>query len=147
MKDAFGGTFMLNILLIFFVIFICFMTVAISITRTFRIKNNVINIIERNDVTDKSDDSEIRHKIESYLTSIKYGYGDKYPDIIRHCNQQQQSDKFNGLVKGYINGVCLVPEGTNDDYYYKVYSYIVIDFPFFHLGTFIPIGGESKKLS
>ncbi len=146
MKDAFGGTFMLNILLIFFVIFICFMTVAISITRTFRIKNNVINIIERNDVTDKSD-SGLKSKVINYLDSINYYYDDNYTSLVRHCNQQQQSDKFNGLVKGYINGVCLVPEGTNDDYYYKVYSYIVIDFPFFHLGTFIPIGGESKKLS
>ena len=30
--------------------------------------------------------------------------------------------------------------------YYKVITYVVVDFPLFHLGTVIPISGETKVI-
>ena len=147
MKDAFGGAFMLRIMIVFFVIFISFMTIAINFAKTFRIKNNVINIIERNDVTS----GDIHQKISDYLRSVNYIYtGNSANKIIKHCNSVLAKSPFKNdssfPLKGYVDGVCVVPFGDKHSYYYWVSSYMVIDSPMFSLGFAIPIVGESKIL-
>ncbi len=145
MKDAFGGAFMLKIMIIFFVIFISFMTVAINFAKTFRIKNNVINIIERNDVTSV----EIQDKILDYLRSASYVYSNN-PQIKEHCDsimaKSELAKDSSFPLKGDIGGVCVVPFGSRDSYYYWVSSYMVVNSPMFSLGFAIPIVGESKIL-
>lgn len=136
MKDAFGGSFMLKIMITFFVIFICFMTVAINYAKTFRIKNNVINMLERSTVSNfKSTVTEI----DEYLASIAYSYpAVNYPKVQENCEKQggDLTDR----------GVCIVSVIDGNDYYYKVTAYIVLDFPMFELGTVVPIMGETKVL-
>ena len=73
MKDAFGGSFILRIMLIFFVVFICFMTASITISKTFRIKNNIINLLERSDPMEYRNTIE---KIDDYLGKVSYNYSD-----------------------------------------------------------------------
>lgn len=134
MKDAFGGSFMLSIILTFFVIFICFMAAAINLSKTFRIKNTVINYIERY----KSVDEDTIDKIDEYLRGIAYSYPeDTNPRVGRHCESQ------NGSLTN--NGVCIV--SMDNGSYYKVFAYIVMDFPLFNIGTLIPISGETKIIN
>ena len=145
MKDAFGGAFVLRIMLIFFVVFICFMTVAINFAKTFRIKNNVINILEKS-ANGKS--SETYAAIEKYLKDISYSYGTSVK-VKKDCDKRLEKSKITNdsvIISGNIRGVCVVPIGTKDSYYYRVTSYIVLDFPLFRLGTVIPISGESKTI-
>lgn len=144
MKDAFGGAFILRIMLIFFAVFICFMAVAINISKTFRIKNEVISILQRSDPTELFSLSEeggrtdVSIKIDDYLQSIAYKYTNN-SNITNNCKNN------GGTLTG--NGVCIVEynNGSNK-VYYKVIAYIVIDFPLFHLGTVIPISGETKTI-
>lgn len=152
MKDAFGGSFILRIMLVFFVVFICFMTASITISKTFRIKNNIINMLERSDPREYDN---IKTKIDDYLRKVSYNYGNN--------KNIEDSCKKSGGVKTE-NGVCIVTyknlissdnvESSNDknvtsfdnvkSVYYKVITYVVVDFPLFHLGTVIPISGETK---
>lgn len=125
MKDAFGGSFMLYILSIFFVIFICFMTVAINFAKTFRIKNAAVNYIERYGASSLDDAIT---KIETLETNIAPG------DIGSHCSGTLTS-----------NSICIIP--MSGDSYYKVYAYIVMNFPLFNSGIVIPIGGETKIIN
>ncbi len=149
MRDAFGGAFMLRIMIVFFAIFICFMTVAISITKTVRIKDNIINILER------SDSNLIQGRVEKYLESINYLYADQSLQLIKDDCHRRFNDSNTTLADSakvfHVSsssdlGICVVPIGTENEYYYKVYSYIVIDFPMFHLGTVIPFSGESRTI-
>lgn len=139
MKDAFGGSFILQIMLIFFVIFICFMTVALNFAKVYRVKNNVINIIERFDSLDKAES-----EIESYLKEANYIYSSSGSNdkIKEHCMAQKVNEKNTPIFMD--KGICIVPveEGT----YYRVIAYIVMDFPLFNVGTVIPISGETKIL-
>ena len=48
MRESFGGAFMIKLVLVFIVIYITFMAVAIDYAKVFRVKNNVINILEQN---------------------------------------------------------------------------------------------------
>ena len=47
MRDAFGGTFLIEILMVFVVLFVSFTAVIVNVAKTFRIKNQVINIVEQ----------------------------------------------------------------------------------------------------
>ena len=48
MKDAFGGSIMIYLFMIFFVIYVALIGVALNFAKIYRIKNNVINILEQN---------------------------------------------------------------------------------------------------
>ncbi len=145
MKDAFGGSFALRIMLTFFVIFICFMTVSITISKTFRIKNTVINILERSDPDklNRGDDST-KNRIDNYLQKNAYSYFNNQ-NVSQNCRNQGQSGNDYLLTQ---NGVCIVTysNSTASSIYYKVTAYIVVDFPLFHLGIVVPISGETKTI-
>ena len=135
MKDAFGGTFMLRIMIAFFVIFICFMTVAVSLSRTYAVKNGIINILEKNSGVLDTD-----NEIAQFLRSRHYAY-ETHTGVAEKC--VAASSAPSGALNGNIHGVCIVPYGDDDSFYYVVTVYIVIDFPLFHSGLIIPIKGET----
>ena len=148
MKDAFGGVFMLRILIIFFVVFVSFMTVAVSYVRVYRIKNNVISMLERDDSDDAATDV-----IEPYLAKVNYQYTNN-ENVKGECSNRINSEKKqfeDSTVKGSnIRGVCVVPYISEKDgiyyYHYQVTAYIVLDFPLFNFGTVLPISGETRTL-
>ena len=146
MKDAFGGAFILRIMIAFFIVFICFMTFAVSFTRVFRVKTGVISILEKY-YTDNAEE-----KIENYLDTINYSSDYATDDKIeKNCSEQVNHGSFEGssfkALNGNIMGVCIVPYGTEDAYFYKVTAYIVLDFPLFHFGGVIPVSGETKTFN
>lgn len=139
MKDAFGGSFVLRIMLVFFVVFICFMTASITISKTFRIKNNIINILERSDPNSYS--SSTRDRIDSYLSKVSYNYGSN-ENVVDDCRGTSISGTDSVDLTDY--GACIVTHNSGDRVYYKVTAYVVVDFPLFHIGTVIPVSGETK---
>ena len=44
MRDAFGGTFVIKLIIIFIVLYVSFMAVAMQYAKTFRVKNLIINL-------------------------------------------------------------------------------------------------------
>lgn len=50
MRDAFGGEFMMRLLLIFIVIYVGFTAVSLNYAKAFRVKNKVISYIEEKDI-------------------------------------------------------------------------------------------------
>lgn len=152
MKDAFGGSFILRLMLIFFVVFICFMTVSITISKTFRIKNNIINMLERADP--KQYDS-IKNGIDDYLRKSSYNYSNNQ-NIEDNCKESGglktelgacivMYKNFNSQDDEVISNEANITNFNNvKSVYYKVITYVVVDFPLFHLGTVIPISGETK---
>lgn len=137
MKDAFGGSFILRIMLVFFVVFICFMTVAINLSKTYRIKNNIINILERSNPKnfDTNGNNDTKSKIDSYLRRVAYNY-----------NNQKIKDDCTDNGGKLLSGVCIVEKKENNSVYYRVITYFVVDFPLFDLGILIPISGETKTI-
>lgn len=154
MKDAFGGSFILRIMLIFFVVFICFMTASITISKTFRIKNNIINLLERSDPMEYRNTIE---KIDAYLGKVSYNYSDD-KNIEDNCkNAGGMKTDHGACIVTYKNLINSDSVDQSDDanvtnfndvksVYYKVITYVVVDFPLFHLGTVIPISGETKVI-
>lgn len=143
MRDAFGGTFMIKLMLIFLAIYISFVAVALNYAKAFRVKNSIIDIIEQNegisDYTDNSDRSVIG-QINTYLRQVSY-----------YVNLTDINYNSTDTLHCYENGYCIEEfTGTSIDgltnKYYKVTTYIKIDLPFFGLDFPIAITGETRKI-
>ena len=141
MRESFGGAFMIKLVLIFIVVYISFMAVAINYAKAFRVKNGVINILEqyKYDGSKNKEDPVIK-KVDDYLRKVPYNHGSNVKEN-EHCSVQGDSAVFTKY------GACLVKvSGDDSPRYFKVITYISIDFPFFNISMTIPISGETKSI-
>jgi len=68
MRDAFGGVFTMKLLIIFLVIYVCFIAIALNYAKAFRAKNIIVDYIERYEgYTDTS-----KSIINSNLSNMNY---------------------------------------------------------------------------
>ena len=75
MREGFGGTFTIQLILVFLAIYIAFIAVALNYAKAFRVKNQIINLIEQNegiDNTEWTDQSGVIGKINTYLGQMSY---------------------------------------------------------------------------
>ena len=138
MKEAFGGTFTLKLIMVFFIIYITFMGVALQIAKLYRIKNSVINHLEQNQYVFEE---KISDSYTEYLRNIPYNI----PNV-SNLKEVCENGK-NGSAKYYSDqGICIEKKGTDESPYYKVSVYYLAEFPF--LGVYVPltISGETMTI-
>ena len=122
MQEAFGGTFMLKLFMVFFIIYVFFLSIALNFAKIYRVKNNVINILEQYQYDPRSSThNEVIKKVENYLASVPYEY--KFIENDRNCKNGDSTLKD--------LGVCVIQKGENGKFYYSVSTFYRIDFPFF----------------
>ena len=152
MREAIGSTWLTGIVITFIVLFSGFLSYSISYTKAFRVKNEILNIIEKNEgfgtssndlnnISSSSleEDNSTEAQAFRFIKSIGYNY-DKFENINNLCKEGEKQ-------KG---GYCLVkycPNEENDRVYYKVTTYISLSLPIIDIGINIPITGETKSLS
>ena len=143
MREAFGGAFSIKLMLIFLAIYIAFIAVALNYAKAFRVKNKIIDIIEQNEGIDSYIDTKegsVIGDINSYLNTVSY-----YVNLANIKNNNTEN------INCYDRGYCIeettapVTDGITSKYY-KVTTYININFPFFKLNFNIPITGETRKI-
>lgn len=136
MRDAFGGTFMFKLMIIFIVFYVSFMTIAVSYAKTFKMKNGVINILEQ---YQNVEGTQLMSKVDSYLSNQAYNYGEN-DSVSNNC-------KMNSGSTFTDNGACIVKYGLGgNSYYYDVTVYMVISFPLFNQDFVIPVTGETTTI-
>ena len=152
MREAFGGTFILKLIMVFFVVYVTFMGVALQIAKLYRIKNGVINILEQNQYVMGDNDSIVLRKVDAYLEKIPYNL----PNI-KNLSDNCVNDAKKKNLKAVFHtgeksgGFCIVrdPNGSSNsnEHYYKVSVYFAAEFPF--LGVHIPltISGETMTIN
>lgn len=124
MQEAFGGTFMLKLFMVFFIIYVFFIGIALNFAKIYRVKNNVINILEQYQYAPgpgSSTRDEVYNKVANYLASVPYEY--KFIENDRNCKNGDSTLKD--------LGVCVIQKGENGKFYYSVSTFYRIDFPFF----------------
>ena len=140
MKEAFGGAFMIRLVIIFIVIYISFMAVAVNYAKAFRVKNQVINMLEQSKY--KTGDGDVIENVENYLDAVPY-----------YVKVAECKNKTDGVGTRLEHGVCIYEKGvcSNNSVaggrcYYVVETYIAINFPFFADNMKLPIRGETKTI-
>lgn len=158
MRESIGGTWLTGIVITFLALFAGFLAYSISYTKAFRVKDNIIQIIEQNegfttaantkqhmleDVTNASEEALILNgsaeaEIFNFIQNIGYNYATNIS-----CDN---GDIFGTSKYGY----CLEKHCTNsanvDKVYYKVTTYISLQIPVVNVTVQIPIAGETTTL-
>lgn len=147
MREAIGGTWLLALVLIFIVLFSSFIAVAINYTKAFRVKNEIINIIERDEgfITDVENGKTTAEKIDEYLEQIGYNRGDL--NIVCPSDIYGEDSRTDGGNNYCYKLIQTVDSDTKKEGYYKVTSFVIIELPFVFKGAFtVPVSGETKLL-
>lgn len=126
MREAMGGALLLKLVMIFIVIYVCFLAVAINYSITFRVKNQIINLIEAYEGLENAES-----KIKEYVNSVGYyrGLGSMRKD--ESCAYE---------------GYCIYSVDSERGKYYKVVTYVSFDFPIIGQITNFPVSGETKVI-
>ncbi|MEG1495169.1 MAG: hypothetical protein RSB99_02065 [Bacilli bacterium] len=137
MREAVGGAVTIQIIIIFLLIINSYLAFSVNYTKAFRVKNEIISIIEKNEgYTGDTGYGNCRsgdnacNQIANYLVGVAYNTKDY------NCNQGERDDKFEKKQGGY----CLkrVTEGTgntnnpNNTYvgsHYVVKTFVKLSFP------------------
>lgn len=125
MRDAFGGTFMIQILLVFIIIYVGFLGIAINYGKAFRVKNSVIDYLEEHEIN-SLEQSNMYDKLNSDLSSILNNFGYKNND---YCSTNDDTP-----TRKCINGVVIELNGNIDKNGVKHVYYTVNTYYGFSLG-------------
>ena len=139
MREAIGGAMTIQIIVIFMLLINAYLAFSVSYTRAFKMKNQVINIIENNEGYPNNEDvggctvdnpQGAICQIVSYINEIGYNGAD-YPQNDDGCPYPKKGQQF---------GICIIPHkkdiagnsNASQSYsgiYYTVYTYININIP------------------
>ena len=129
MREAIGGALLIKLVMFFIVIYICFLAIAINYSITFRVKNQIINLLEAYESYDLAKES-----IEDYIANVGYYR------VSTGSMSVGTGSKCNG---GYCIEELTSVRGT----YYKVTTYVSFDFPLIGEITNFPVSGETRVIS
>lgn len=140
MRDAFGASYFIKFALVFIAIFASMLAIALNYAKAFRIKNQIINYIEVNNGLSES----LKKDIENYVASMDY-----YVQNVNPGSNVSSVREYNFTNTCNKRGYCIyrVSSDTLKGEYYKVVTFIHIEFPFFGINLNVPITGETKLVS
>ena len=150
MRDAFGGVFMMRLMLVFIVVFVGFGAISLNYAKAFRIKNKVIDLLEQQQII----------RVTDILTSSK-NYTDKLDQIIDNADYRINCDDSGEKQVTYKNsedkvvaicyrGITIINKSTkeneehedSDSVYFEVVTYGGWNLGF--LNMILDLGGRSQ---
>ncbi len=150
MKDAIGSTWLTGIVIIFIALFAGFLAYSISYTKAFRVKNEIINIIETNEGFTTSPNSNRLHDLnEDDLKNDTSSEGQAFAFVkalgYNYISGEQASCNGDGTMQ--YGGYCLKKFCPADGkIYYKVTTFIALTIPVIEVTVKLPIAGETKTM-
>lgn len=149
MKEAFGNTFIVNIVILFVFLFTMFFVGSITYTKAFKVKNKIINIIEKEEKIVQNETSptevianprltrNVESLINEELSSIGY----------RIDNNSNCSNRGGTVVQKTTSSnyrYCITRHTTKKGSYYGVTAYMYFEIPIIGVKLEFPVFGETK---
>lgn len=122
MRDAFGGTFMIQILLVFIIIYVGFIGIAINYGRAFRIKNSIIDFLEENQISNLAQTSNGENVVEKGIKEILNNANYNNSAVCKNFTNTTTEKCINGVII-QLNGRNIEKNGVTH-VYYTVNTYI-----------------------
>ena len=152
MRDAIGQVFALQVILAFVLLINGYMAYSVNYTRAFRVKNQIVNIIEQ---YEGLPNDEAMAKIESYVDGMTY----RVPQtLINNFRNRYASNNSGDDVVNCQDGWCYIAhdvrttggDGEMNGTYYSVVTFVNIDIPVINnligLGDFLSVSGETRTI-
>ena len=136
MKEAIGTSMVFNLIMVFTGVFIAILVGSIAYSKSFKIRNRIINIVEKYyGYTD-----EARMEIEENLSTIGYRI------VNKECPAQPRDTIENATLLQPQSDYhfCVYQYDANRGHYYGVLVYMHFDVPSTRNGIDIPIYGETR---
>ena len=172
MRESIGGTWLLGFVVTFIVLFASFLAYAISYTKAFNMKSEILNLIERSEgYTNSSNQNELENmssdalkddpsvEAQAFLLIKNSGYNYQAAmdvDCSKYGHKGQYAMKTGGYCVTkycpgkqeiqYDDGTSEVVGGTDSKTYYKVTTFISMKLPILEVTMSIPVSGETRTL-
>jgi hypothetical protein len=149
MRDAFGGTFLMYLIIIFIVIYVTFLAAALKYLQAYRVKNEIINYIEQYE----GFNNNVKEKLEGKNGDTGYLYSVSYNEKSAIKKMKYTTNiptKANDMYCSKDYGYCITMEYyDNKQAYYEVTTYLTLDFTnILNLGPItIPVTGETRLVT
>lgn len=146
MREAIGGTWIFSIVIVFIVLFTSFLAISVNYSKAFKVKNGIVNIIEKREgISDATVD-----EISDYLNSVGYLVYSICPDYVA----SQSNESAHGFEASNTNSrkfkYCIArtedTSGNIKKTYYKVTVFFRVDLPIMGEIFTFPVTGETKPI-
>jgi len=154
MKEAIGSSFVMGMVITFITVFMLFFAASISYTKAFKVKNRIIEILEKYDDVLKDDAINCSSDQDCYLSSdvedeISETLGEMGYRISTTKTDCTVSDRFENsfaIKKSSTSNYeyCIYGNNTSKGTYYGVRTYIYFDVPIVNVKLKFPVYGETK---
>ena len=148
MKDAIGGSLLLNLVVIFSSVIILFFAGVLAYSKAYKIKNKIIEIVEGYDgriSNGISLNTDVKTAIETELGSV--GYMLSSAPSHAKCGNDSARNNCTNLNNGqYYYCICEQSSATNEGVSYEVITYVRFEFPVIGDLLVFPVRGETKVL-
>lgn len=139
MREAIGNAFIVNFIIVILVAVMFLLISSISYTKSFRVRNRLIDIIEKNECySDDTNECPSREEIDNILLEIGYKVSDR--------NQKCKNiDGKELLTKDPNFRYCVYKVTTgNNNVYYSVTAFGYFEIPLVGGYFEIPVNGDTK---
>lgn len=137
MRESLGNTFVFNIVIVFISIIIVLLVGSLSYTKTFKVKNQIIDIIEKYN----GYNAAAKEEIEFLLSRMGYKVN---AHGRQKCNASDKSVVLNDYASNYR--YCVVQYSSERGNYYGVTAYMYFEIPLINSLLEFPIYGETKVI-
>jgi hypothetical protein len=144
MREAIGGTWIFSIVIVFIVLFSSYLALSINYSKAFKVKNGIINIIEKDEGISGTSTGEI----STYLSNIGYNV---YGSCDTSNGEKGYENSTGEFTTKYKYCVTTISPNTNENNdlpktYFKVTVFFRIDLPILGSIFVFPITGETKAI-
>ena len=153
MREAIGGSYVFQIVVVFILLFTGFMSLSINYSRAFAVSSEVANIIERNNGLSET----AREEIIQYMIDVGYRTkgtcneeeGENYEAIDTTGKPGGFMNKKNNLCVQEVPIVVDIVPGSNEfpaTAYYKIKVFFKLDIPVMSMLFEFDIKSATKKV-
>ena len=143
MREAIGNSLLLNLVIIFAGIVILFFIGIISYSKAYRVKNRIIEIIEKSETYDYNS-SEIAESLRNAGYTLSPKKCEKTQNHLNKIGLSVDAEKDNMNKSDY--NYCVYKVETKSTYHYIVATFVHFDFPLIGEMMNLPVYGETKTL-
>lgn len=144
MRQAVGSAFILNLVIIFITLMMLVFVGSISYSKSYKVKNRIINIIEDN----KGYNDNTISEIETFMANTGYQISNTANcDKVKPNDSSKQIYPTSDLKTGYRYCIFENSVKNSDGVYYTVVTFMKFDFPVIGNMVEFPVKGETKVLS
>ena len=141
MKDAVGGSLLLNLVVIFTSIVILFFVGILAYSKAYKVKNKIVEAIERNDGNINDD---LLTEISTELNTVGYRVIGSAPDNAK-CSRDSSKGNCTNRNTSTFN-YCICEHGSSGARVFEVITYVQFEFPIIGDILTFPVKGETRTL-